>query len=79
MCCKGQIILNDNNEEKSAKNTGQDVENCSFSCVHLGKLGESFDAPLSMEFSRRECRSPLPFPTPEDLPDPGIKPKSLAL
>ena len=34
MCCKGPIILNDNNEEKSAKNTGHDVENCSFSfCV----------------------------------------------
>ena len=34
-------------------------------------------APLSMEFSRQEYWSGLPFPPPEDLPDPGIKPLSL--
>ena len=34
-------------------------------------------APLSMEFSRQEYWSRLPFPTPGDLPDPGIKPASL--
>ena len=32
-----------------------------------------------MEFSRQEYRSMLPFPSPEDLPDPGIKPRSPAL
>jgi len=31
-----------------------------------------------MEFSRQEHCSRLPFPTPEDLPDPGIKPMSPA-
>ena len=36
-------------------------------------------APLSMEFSRQEYWSSLPFPTPGDLPDPGIEPQSLAL
>ena len=36
-------------------------------------------APLSMEFSRQEYWSGLPFPSPEDLPDPGIKPWSPAL
>ena len=35
-------------------------------------------APLSMEFSRQECWSGLPFPTSEDLLVPRIKPKSLA-
>ena len=30
-------------------------------------------APLSMEFSRQEYWNGLPFPTPGDLPDPGIK------
>ena len=30
-------------------------------------------APLAMEFSRQEYWSGLPFPTPGDLPDPGIK------
>ena len=34
---------------------------------------------LSMEFSRQEYWSRLPFPSPGDLPDPGIKPGSLAL
>ena len=36
-------------------------------------------APLSMGFSRREYWSDLPFPSPGDLPDPGIKPRSPAL
>ena len=34
---------------------------------------------LSMGFSRQECWSGLPFPSPEDFPDQGIKPGSLAL
>ena len=35
-------------------------------------------APLSMEFSRQEYWSGLPFPSPGDLPDPGIEPRSSA-
>ena len=31
-------------------------------------------APLSMEFSRQEYWNELSFPSPGDLPDPGIKP-----
>ena len=33
-------------------------------------------APLSMEFSRQEYGSGLPFSPPRDLPDSGIKPTS---
>ena len=36
-------------------------------------------APLSMGFSRQEYWSALPFPSPGDLPDPGIKTRSPAL
>ena len=36
-------------------------------------------APLSMGFSRQEYWSELPFPSPGDLPDPGIQPMSPAL
>ena len=36
-------------------------------------------APLSMEFSKQEEQSELPFPSPGDLPNPGIKPRSPAL
>ena len=34
-------------------------------------------APLSMGFSRQEYWSGLPFSSPGDLPNPGIKPTSL--
>ena len=34
---------------------------------------------LSMGFPRQECWSGLPFPSPGDLPDPGIKPAFSAL
>ena len=37
----------------------------------------AFQAPLSMGFSRQEYWSGLPFPSPGDLPDTGIKPVSL--
>ena len=36
-------------------------------------------APLSMEFSRQEYWSRLPFLSPWDLPDPGIEPGSPVL
>ena len=36
-------------------------------------------APLSMGFSRQEYWDGLPFPSPGDLPDPGIEPGSPAL
>ena len=37
---------------------------------------DAFQAPLSIGFSRQECWSGLPCPSPGDLPDPGIKPIS---
>ena len=39
----------------------------------------AYKASLSMEFSRQEYWSGLPFPSPGDLPDPGIEPGSPAL
>ena len=33
--------------------------------------------PLSMEYSRQEYWSGIPFPIPGNLPDPGIQPASL--
>ena len=35
--------------------------------------------PLSMGFPHKECWSWLPCPSPGDLPDPGIEPRSFAL
>ena len=36
-------------------------------------------APLTLGFSRQEYWSGLSFPSPGDLPDPGIEPRSPAL
>ena len=39
----------------------------------------SLQAPLSMGFSRQEYWSGFPFPSPGDLPNPGLEPRSLVL
>ena len=48
----------------------------SLSCVQLFATPwtVAYQAPLSMEFSRQEYWSGLPFPSPGDLPDPGVEP-----
>ena len=46
------------------------------SCPNLCQVHKT---PLSMGFPRQEHWSGLPFPSPGDLPDPGIKPTSPAL
>ena len=44
--------------------------------IHIDYVGQ---APLSMEFLIQEYGSELPFPSPGNLPNPGIKPVSPAL
>ena len=39
----------------------------------------ALQAPLSMGFPRQKYGSELPFPSPGDLPDPGIKPRAPTL
>ena len=53
----------------------------SFSRVRLFEIPWTvvYQASLSMGFSRQEYWSALPFPSPGDLPDPGIEPRSPAL
>ena len=53
----------------------------SLSCVRLFLTPWTipYQASLSMGFSRQEYRSGLPFPSPGNLPDSGIKPGSPAL
>ena len=47
---------------------------CVLSCVQLcNSMTVARQATLSMEFSRQEYYSRLPFPAPGDLPDPGIE------
>ena len=57
---------------------------CAYVCIlshvqlFLTSWTAAHQAPLSMEFPRQESQSGLPFPSPEDLPHPGIEPTSLA-
>ena len=53
---------------------------CLLSCVQFFMTPWTVDrqAPLFIEFSRQEYWSWVPFPSPVDLPDPGIKPSSPA-
>ena len=52
-----------------------------FSCVQLfvTPWTVAHHVPLSVGFSRQEYWSALPFPSPGDLPDPGIEPRSPTL
>ena len=53
----------------------------SLSCVWLlaTPWTAAYQAPLSMVFSRQQYWSGLPFPSPGDLRNPGIEPRSPAL
>ena len=46
--------------------------------VQLLAISWTSQAPVPMEFSRQEYWSGVPFPTPEDLSDPGMEPVSPA-
>ena len=48
-------------------------------CLTLGNVMDYSPPGFSMELSRQEYWSGLLFPSPGDLPDPGIKPTSPAL
>ena len=65
-----------NQNSKTSPHIHQDSESESHSVVSnsLRPYGLGF-----MEFSRSEYWSGQPFPSPEDLPNPGIKPRSPSL
>ena len=46
-------------------------------CLTVGPHDCSPPGSLSMEFSRQEYRRGLPFPSPGDVPDPGLRPAVL--
>ena len=56
-------------------------DTCVLSCVQLSEIPWTVacQAPLFMGFSRQEYWSGLLFPSPRDLPNPGIEPRSPAL
>ena len=52
------------------------LNNCSHGRLFVGLWIVVLQAPQSMGFSRQEYLSGLPFPSPGDLPNTGIKPAS---
>ena len=48
-------------------------------CLFEAPQTRAHQAPLSMEFPWQEYWSGLPFPSPGDLPNPGIEPRSPSL
>ena len=50
-----------------------------FAVIFVTPWTTAHQAPLSMRFSRQGYWSGLPFPSPGDLPNPGIEPRSPAL
>ena len=52
------------------------LHSCSMVSNSLQPWTVACQAPPSMEFSRQESWSALPFSTPGDFPDPGIEPES---
>ena len=56
-----------------------EVKSLSRVCLFVIPWTAAYQSPQSMEFSRQEYWSGLPFPSPGDLPDPRIEPGSTAL
>ena len=50
-----------------------------FCLTFVTPWGAAHQAPLSTGFLQARILEWLPFPSPEDLPDPGIEPRSPAL
>ena len=70
-----ESIARERSEIKETTVCGLSHFNCDQLLVTLWTVAHQ--APLSMGFPRQECWSGLPCPPVGDLPDPGIKPKSL--
>ena len=63
--------------KQGARREGESESEVAQLCPTLGTPWTiAYQAPLSMGFSRLEYWSGLPFPSPGDLPDPGIEPRS---
>ena len=58
------------------KSESEVAQSCSTLC---DPVAVAHQAPPPMGFSRQEYWSGLPFPSPGDLPDPGIESRSPAL
>ena len=74
----GKCVAKKGNSQyfKSA-NSSEVTQSCPTLCDPM--YSNLYQAPLSIGFSRQEYWRGLPFPSPGNLPDPGVKPRSSAL
>ena len=80
--CNKKWILYDHQRWPSQGLDQEETPKCASHSVLSDSLSPwtvDSQAPLSVEFSRQEYWSGWPFPSPGDLHNPGIKPKSCAL
>ena len=77
--CLSRLCKQLRKEEKQKATEKGKVKSLSRVRLFVTPWTVAYQAPLSMGFSRQECWSGLPFPSPGDLPDPGIEPGSPAL
>ena len=88
-----KYLHNPDNHDRVITHLEPDILECEVKCA-LGKVKVkslshvqlfatpwtvAYHAPLTMGFSRQEYWNGLPFPSPGDLPNPGIEPGSPAL
>ena len=74
-----QIYAEHVRSHSSLQTLGMKVKSLSHAGLFLSPWTVAYHTPPSMGFSRQEYWSGLPFPSPEDLPDPGSEPRSPAL
>ena len=84
--CREFMKLNNNKDNSAQKRTkdlnrhfSREVKSLSRVQLFATPWTVAYQAPPSMGFSRQEYWSGLPLPSPGDLPDPGIEPRSPAL
>ena len=76
---KGKTHSGQWERHRGLSSTESEIVSCCCVQLFVTPWTVNHQAPLSMEFSRQEYWSGLPFPSPGVLPDPGIKPRSPVL
>ena len=70
-------LSSSSSSSEKGKSESEVAQSCPTLCNPMDCI--AYQVPQSMEFSRQEYWSGLPFPSPRDLPDPGIEPRSPSL
>ena len=78
LCCKQEVKNILQNQHIYMASACIHVQLLSFVQLFETSWTVAHHSPLSMKFSRHEYWGELPFPSPGDLPNPGVKPASPA-